>query len=71
MHVLARNEINSLGDLRGKKVNFGPAGSASSLTGSIVFQRAGVQVEPTNFDNQACAAEAKVRRNRGARSRDQ
>ena len=51
MHVLARNEINSLGDLRGKKVNFGPAGSASSLTGSIVFQRAGVQVEPTNFDN--------------------
>jgi TRAP-type uncharacterized transport system substrate-binding protein len=51
MHVLARNEINSLGDLRGKKVNFGPAGSASSLTGSIVFQRAGVQVEPTNLDN--------------------
>jgi TRAP-type uncharacterized transport system substrate-binding protein len=51
MHVLARNEINSLGDLRGKKVNFGPAGSASSLTGSIVFQRAGVQVDPTNFDN--------------------
>src|SRR6266849_3677686 len=51
MHVLARNEINSLADLRGKKVNFGPAGSASSLTGTIVFQRAGVQVEPTNFDN--------------------
>jgi TRAP-type uncharacterized transport system substrate-binding protein len=51
MHVLARNEINSLADLRGKRVNFGPAGSASSLTGSIVFQRAGVQVEPTNFDN--------------------
>jgi TRAP-type uncharacterized transport system substrate-binding protein len=51
MHVLARNDIASLADLRGKKVNFGPAGSASSLTGTIVFQRAGVQVEPTNFDN--------------------
>jgi TRAP-type uncharacterized transport system substrate-binding protein len=51
MHVLARNDVNSLADLRGKKVNFGPAGSASSLTGTIVFQRAGVQVEPTNFDN--------------------
>ena len=51
MHVLARTDINSLADLRGKKVNFGPAGSASSLTGSIVFQRAGVQVEPTLFDN--------------------
>jgi hypothetical protein len=32
-------------------VNFGPAGSASSLTGSIIFQRAGIQVEQTLFDN--------------------
>jgi len=51
MHVLARNEVRSLEDLRGKKVNFGPPGSASSLTGSIVFQRMGVQVEPVNMDN--------------------
>jgi TRAP-type uncharacterized transport system substrate-binding protein len=51
MHVLARNDIKSLEDLRGKKVNFGPAGSASSLTGSIVFQRLGVQVEQTLYDN--------------------
>src|SRR5579859_2108362 len=51
MHVLAGNDIKSLADLRGKKVNFGPAGSASSLTGTIVFQRAGVQVEGTNYDN--------------------
>ncbi len=51
MHVLARNEIHSIEDLRGKKVNFGPPGSASSLTGSIVFQRLGVQVEPVMLDN--------------------
>ena len=51
MHVLARTDVNSLADLKGKKVNFGPAGSASSLTGTIVFQRAGIQVEPTLFDN--------------------
>jgi TRAP-type uncharacterized transport system substrate-binding protein len=51
MHVLARNDIKSIEDLRGKKVNFGPAGSASSLTGSIVFQRYGVKVEPTLYDN--------------------
>lgn len=51
MHVLARNDINSIEDLRGKKVNFGPAGSASSLTGSIVFQRLGVQVEQVLYDN--------------------
>lgn len=51
LHVLAGNDIKSLADLNGKKVNFGPAGSASSLTGSIVFQRAGVQVEGTLYDN--------------------
>jgi TRAP-type uncharacterized transport system substrate-binding protein len=51
MHVLAGTDIKSIEDLRGKKVNFGPAGSASSLTGSIVFQRYGVKVEPTLYDN--------------------
>jgi TRAP-type uncharacterized transport system substrate-binding protein len=51
MHVLARNDITSIEDLRGKKVSFGPAGSASSLTGTIVFQRLGVQVEQVLYDN--------------------
>jgi len=51
MHLLAKTDIKSVEDLRGKKVNFGPAGSASSLTGSIVFQRYGIKVEPTNYDN--------------------
>jgi uncharacterized protein len=51
MHVLARTEIKSIEDLRGKKVSFGPAGAASSLTGPIVFQRLGVQVEQVHIDN--------------------
>jgi TRAP-type uncharacterized transport system substrate-binding protein len=51
MHLLARNDIRSIEDLRGKKVNFGPAGSASSLTGTIVFQRLGIQVEQGLYDN--------------------
>ena len=51
MHVLARTEIQTIEDLRGKKVSFGPAGSASSLTGTIVFQRLGVQVEQVLYDN--------------------
>ena len=38
-------------ELRGKKVSFGPAGSASSLTGTIVFQRLDVQVEQVLYDN--------------------
>ena len=51
IHILARNDIKSIADLRGKKVSFGPAGSASSLTGTIVFQRLGVQVEQVLYDN--------------------
>jgi TRAP-type uncharacterized transport system substrate-binding protein len=51
MHVLARTDIRSLEDLRGKKVNFGPAGTAASLTGSIVFQRLGIDVEQVLIDN--------------------
>ena len=51
MHVLARTDIKKIDDLRGKKVSFGPAGSASSLTGTIVFQRLGVEVEQVWLDN--------------------
>jgi len=51
MHVLARADVKTLADLKGKKVSFGPAGSASSLTGTIVFQRLGVQVEQVLVDN--------------------
>ena len=51
MHVLARTDIRTLEDLRGKRVNFGPAGSGSSLTGTIVFQRLGIKVQQTMIDN--------------------
>jgi TRAP-type uncharacterized transport system substrate-binding protein len=51
VHILAKRNIRSIEDLRGKKVNFGPAGSASSLTGTIIFQRAGIKAEQTLFDN--------------------
>jgi TRAP-type uncharacterized transport system substrate-binding protein len=53
LHVLANTDIHSLEDLRGKKVNFGPAGSGSSLTGTIVFQRLGVQVDQVLIDQQS------------------
>src|SRR5579872_6823564 len=51
MHVLARTDVQSLQDLRGKKVSFGPAGTAASLTGSIVFQRLGIEVQQVLIDN--------------------
>jgi uncharacterized protein len=44
LHILARDNVQSLEDLRGKKVNFGPAGTGASLTGNIVFQRLGINV---------------------------
>jgi uncharacterized protein len=53
VQILARTDIKSLEDLRGKKVNFGPAGSGSSLTGTIIFQRLGIQVETVNIDQQS------------------
>lgn len=51
LHILAKDEIKSLEDLRGKKVNFGPAGTGASLTGPIVFQRLGIEVEQVLIDN--------------------
>src|SRR2546421_2342747 len=53
LHILAKTDIRSLEDLRGKRVNFGPAGSGSSLTGTIVFQRLGVKVEQVLIDQQS------------------
>ena len=51
LHILAKTDIRSIEDLRGKKVNLGPEGSATSLTGSIVFQRLGIKIEQTAYDN--------------------
>jgi uncharacterized protein len=53
LHILAKAEIRSVEDLRGKRVNFGPAGSGSSLTGTIVFQRLGVEVDQVLIDQQS------------------
>jgi TRAP-type uncharacterized transport system substrate-binding protein len=52
-HVTARDGIRTLEDLRGKKVAFGGAGTAATLTGPIVFQRLGIQVEPVFADRHA------------------
>ena len=53
VHILARRDIRTLEDLRGKNVSFGPAGAGSSLTGTLIFQRLGIQVEQANIDTAA------------------
>jgi TRAP-type uncharacterized transport system substrate-binding protein len=45
LHILARNEFKSIEDLRGKRVSFGPVGTAASMTGTIVFERLGIPIQ--------------------------
>src|SRR5215831_1673663 len=49
-HLTVRPEIQTLEDLRDKKVVFGPPGASSTLTGPIVFQRLKLPVEPVFID---------------------
>jgi TRAP-type uncharacterized transport system substrate-binding protein len=55
-YVLARPEINSISDLAGKKVGFHAKGSGPSVTGPMIFERYGVNVEPV-FINHTLAIE--------------
>ena len=45
VHVVARNGIETIQDLEGKKVSFGPASSGTFMTGSIVFDALEITVE--------------------------
>jgi TRAP-type uncharacterized transport system substrate-binding protein len=49
VHVFARPEIKTLGDLAGKPVNFNTRGTAASYSGPIIFDRLGIPVQP-RFD---------------------
>lgn len=50
MHLIARNEIRSIEDLRGKKVHFAAPGGSSTITGVIAFQRLGIKVDAITSD---------------------
>jgi TRAP-type uncharacterized transport system substrate-binding protein len=45
--IIARNDIRTIEDLRGKRVDFGDAGSSGSLTSPIIFQRLAIDVKET------------------------
>jgi TRAP-type uncharacterized transport system substrate-binding protein len=53
MHVLVRDEIRGVEDLRGKKVHFSSNGSTASLTGPVVFQQLGIAVQAIMDDRPA------------------
>ena len=56
-HLLVRDDINTVADLAGKKVNFDGKGSGTAMTASIIFETLGVSVNPTYLD-QSAALEA-------------
>jgi len=46
VHVLARPEIDGVGDLAGRPVNFDVRGSGTGMTAALLFDALGVAVEP-------------------------
>jgi TRAP-type uncharacterized transport system substrate-binding protein len=50
-HVLARDEIKSYDDLRGKRVNFNLKDSQTEVSAEIVFDALKIDVQRTNYDN--------------------
>jgi TRAP-type uncharacterized transport system substrate-binding protein len=45
VHVITRNDITSIEQLRGKRVQFVDTGGPSSVTGLLMFERLGVEVQ--------------------------
>jgi TRAP transporter TAXI family solute receptor len=56
LHILAAHDITRIEELAGKPVNVDLRGSGTAMTASLVFERVGVKIDPTNFD-QALALE--------------
>ena len=50
-HVLARNEIKTYDDLRGKKVSFNLKDSQTEVTADIIFNSLNIDVDRINLDN--------------------
>jgi uncharacterized protein len=50
-HVLARNEIRTFDDLRGKKVSFNLKDSQTEVTSDTIFNALKIDVQRVNYDN--------------------
>ncbi len=59
VHIVARNDINSLQDLAGKKVSINAKGTGSSVVGSILFKRLGINALVENEDTNRAIARMK------------
>ena len=52
LHIFVRPEINSLEDLKGKKVNFNTPGTSAAYSGPLIFDRLKLDVQKTFIPHQ-------------------
>ncbi len=50
-HALARSEVKSYDDLRGKRVNFNLRSSQTEVSADVIFDALKIDVQTTNYDN--------------------
>ena len=50
MHVITTRDITDVRQLANRKVNFDVVGSGSYFSSTVVFEKLGIQVEPTGFE---------------------
>ncbi len=60
LHIFVRPEINSLDDLKGKKVNFNTPGTAAAYSGPLIFERLKLDVEKTFIPHQVALEQMKA-----------
>jgi TRAP-type uncharacterized transport system substrate-binding protein len=63
LHIFVRPEINSLDDLKGKKVNFNTPGTAAAYSGPLMFDRLKLDVQKTFIPHQVALAQMKAGEN--------
>ena len=59
LHIFVRPEIQSLDDLKGKKVNFNTLGTAAAYSGPLIFTRLGLDVNKTFIPHQVALEQMK------------
>ncbi len=59
LHVFARHDIKTIKDLEGKKVGFHTKGAGPTVTGPILFERLGINVEPVYINNSVALEQMK------------
>jgi hypothetical protein len=60
LHIFVRPEINSLDELKGKKVNFNTPGTAAAYSGPLIFERLKLDVQKTFIPHQVALEQMKA-----------